>query len=207
MGGANIYYELDLNYTTSSPTLKPTPNPTLKPTPQPTLKPTPNPTPKPSESPTMRPSIPPTLKPTPNPTLQPSENPTLRPSMTPTRAPTKRPTSFPSNTPTQSPSNDPSTNPTSSPTKPRLLCGGDNVGTYTEGKITFDVTMPYDGEMIFDASGSNFNVTSIEMYDVSRGLLGNDSDSDGKIMIHVIAGDYTIDIEGSVTGTGIYHVD
>eukprot|EP01083_Nonionella_stella_P272806 925295_1 len=67
--------------------------------------------------------------------------------------------------------------------------------------------MPYDGEMIFDASGSNFNVTSIEMYDVSRGLLGNDSDSDGKIMIHVIAGDYTIDIEGSVTGTGIYHVD
>eukprot|EP01083_Nonionella_stella_P274544 931970_1 len=43
----------------------------------------------------------------------------------------------------------PSTNPTtSSPTKPRLLCGGDNVGTYTEGQITFDVTMPYDGELI-----------------------------------------------------------
>eukprot|EP01083_Nonionella_stella_P074146 201002_1 len=180
MGGAHYaFYELDLTYTTSSPT----------------------------NIPSVSPTYPPTLKPTPNPTLQPTESPTLRPSMTPTRAPTKRPTSFPSKTPTQSPSNYPSTNPTSSPTKPRLLCGGDNVGTYTEGQITFDVTMPYDGEMIFDASGSNFNVTSIQMYNASGGLLGNDSDNDGEIMIHVIAGDYTIDIEGSITGTSIYHVD
>eukprot|EP01083_Nonionella_stella_P121365 364602_1 len=67
--------------------------------------------------------------------------------------------------------------------------------------------MPYDGEMIFDARGSNFPVTSIEMYSASAGLLGNDSDNNGEIMIYVIAGDYTIDIQGNVASTGIYHVD
>eukprot|EP01083_Nonionella_stella_P305984 1069709_1 len=101
-----------------------------------------------------------------------TSSPTNIPSVSPTYPPSKRPTVHP----TATPSNYPSTTPTTaSPTKPgRLLCGGDSLGTYTEGqKITFDVAMPYDGEMIFDARGSNFPVTSIEMYSASAGLLGN----------------------------------
>eukprot|EP01083_Nonionella_stella_P274543 931968_1 len=58
-------------------------------------------------------------------------------------------TASPTNIPSLSPTYPPTANPTATPTKPgRLLCGGDNVGTYTEGQITFDVTMPYDGELI-----------------------------------------------------------
>eukprot|EP01083_Nonionella_stella_P074144 200993_1 len=171
--------------------------------------PTQVPTDDPNKSPTANPtSGPTTARPSSNPSVQPTSKPTNRPTLDPTLQPTNRPTSPPFKMPSHIPSNYPSTNPTTSPTKPvRLLCGGDNVGTYTEGQITFDVTMHYDGEMIFDASGSNFNVTSIQMYNASGGLLGNDSDNDGEIMIHVIAGDYTIDIEGSITGTSIYHVD
>eukprot|EP01083_Nonionella_stella_P179693 638770_1 len=171
--------------------------------------PTQVPTDDPNKSPTANPtSGPTTARPSSNPSVQPTSKPTNRPTLDPTLQPTNRPTSPPFKMPSHIPSNYPSTNPTTSPTKPvRLLCGGDNVGTYTEGQITFDVTMHYDGEMIFDARGSNFPVTSIQIYNAFGGVLGNDSDNNGAIMILAIAGDYTIDIEGNVTGTGIYHVD
>eukprot|EP01083_Nonionella_stella_P276671 940210_1 len=171
--------------------------------------PTQVPTDDPNKSPTANPtSGPTTARPSSNPSVQPTSKPTNRPTLDPTLQPTNRPTSPPFKMPSHIPSNYPSTNPTTSPTKPvRLLCGGDNVGTYTEGQITFDVTMHYDGEIIFDARGSNFPVTSIQIYNTSGGFLGDDSDNNGAVMILVIAGDYTIDMEGNVTNTGIYHVD
>eukprot|EP01083_Nonionella_stella_P281163 956670_1 len=76
----------------------------------------------------------------------------------PTSDPTKRPTSNPSKTPTAKPT-------TPSPTQPETMtCGESTVGTYSNAgdPLIFEVRMPFIGELIFDASNSNFAITGID---------------------------------------------
>eukprot|EP01083_Nonionella_stella_P162753 534571_1 len=88
-------------------------------------------------------------------------------------------------------------------------CGeADPIGTYTEGDIlTFTVTMPFDGELTFDARGSNFPVTTIEAFIGTGGILGTDTDHDEIMTFDVDAGEYKFSMIGTSASTpDIYHI-
>eukprot|EP01083_Nonionella_stella_P312305 1116514_1 len=156
-----------------------------------TVQPTPNPS-NPTHHPTQPPSNPtktPTNKPTPNPT----PSPTLGPSHTPTNHPTKHPT-------------------TRSPTPPGTMqCGGQDVGTYNGQTLIFTVNLPYNGDIQFDASNSNFEVVAMEAHKVLDGshtqYIGGDMDHDGIVAIQgAVAGNYKFFINGGTQQELTYYV-
>eukprot|EP01083_Nonionella_stella_P185019 673520_1 len=93
-------------------------------------------------------------------------DPYLYPTPKPTPRPTPRPTHYPTKKPTLTPTSSPSPQPTTaSPTQPGFIsCGEDSVGMYSSGKLIFEISMPFDGELIFDASGSKVALTTIEAF-------------------------------------------
>eukprot|EP01083_Nonionella_stella_P224740 799697_1 len=201
----------DCLYPYRDPTTKPTP----RPTPRPTLPcdtqmkfrpelpvdddcyPYQYPTPKPTPRPTPRP----TLKPTSKPSVVPTKAPTNYPTKSPTHYPTKKPTTL---TPTSSPSPQPTT---ASPTQPGFIsCGEDSVGMYSSGKLIFEISMPFDGELIFDASGSKVALTTIEAFTKLGSLLATDSDHDEVITLPTaVIGDYTFIMASQNSGFSSTH--
>eukprot|EP01083_Nonionella_stella_P203421 742266_1 len=163
----------------------PTPNPTVKPT----LHPTQTPTTAPvivSTSTTAVPTEPITKQPRSNPTVNPHT--TTPTGTTPT---TKPPTSYPTVNPTVQ--------------TQTMVCGEDKVGEYTSGQpLEFEVSMPFPGKLIFDASVSNFQLTAIQAFTKLGSLLGVDDDHDGVVSIVVPAGYYLFTMDGEA---GFYHVN
>eukprot|EP01084_Bolivina_argentea_P116447 206908_1 len=155
---------------THSPSKDPTLTPTDIPTSIPTTSPTKNPTPSPTDIPTSIPTTSPTKNPTPSPTDIPTSIPTTSPTKNPTPSPTDIPTSIPTTSPTKNPTPSPTDIPTNNPTTPRpttpnqLFCGDSDTGTYSGVFLTFNVQMAYYADLIFDASQSTFNVTTIEAF-------------------------------------------
>eukprot|EP01083_Nonionella_stella_P240552 840840_1 len=83
------------------------------------------------------------------------------------------PTIKPTNVPTKKPT-------TPSPTAPGALsCGESDVGPYNGVALNFHTTMPFYGELIFNASGSNFDVIEVEAFTYLGMLLETDVDHDG----------------------------
>eukprot|EP01083_Nonionella_stella_P222022 792631_1 len=160
---------------TQSPTQNPiTPAPTSNPTLNPTRKPTPHATPNP------------TRKPTPNPTPNHTSTPTKQPTLNPTHQPTPNPTFKPTEMPTPRP-----TNPVAS------TCDDTVNGEYNGLPVTFAVNLPFDGNLQFDASTSDFPVTEIEAYTNLNIELGTDTDNDEKVTIYnAPAGNYKFIISG-----------
>eukprot|EP01083_Nonionella_stella_P306456 1073452_1 len=119
-------------------------------------------------------------------------HPTHRPSPGPTKRPTKKPTAKPT---------------TPSPTQPgTMTCGESTVGTYSNAgdPLIFEVRMPFIGELIFDASNSNFAIASIDATKLDS-YLGSDSDHDGTVSVNpAVGGDYKFIMIAAVTGA--YHV-
>ena len=172
---------------TASPTIEPSVDPTGSPTMRPSDIPSTDPTASPSKEPTVSPSADPTMSPSADPTAGPSTDPTATPTMSPSSDPTVSPSSDPTTTPTSSPSVDPtvapSDEPSVSPTTPaplhegELMCGQIVSGDYNDDDLIFEVRMTHDGDMIFDASASDFEITSLEAFNVEA----IDDDGDGII--------------------------
>eukprot|EP01083_Nonionella_stella_P145321 455128_1 len=160
----------------------PTHYPTKRPTPQPSPNPTKRPTPKPTKSPVIA-TVPTTsASPTPQPTPKPTSNPT-----------TARPTSRPSVNPT-----------TAAPTPAVLTCGEAKVGAYNGGTFIFESSIHFAGELVFDASSSNFDIQNIEAFSKLGSLLEQDTDHDGIVSISVPAGEYRFVLLGVTPG--VFHV-
>eukprot|EP01083_Nonionella_stella_P039965 108686_1 len=198
---------------TSHPTKRPSPNPTKRPTSNPSQRPTPNPTKRqtnnPSKRPTSNPSQRPTGKPSTPPTDNPSQPPTDHPSKPPTSNPSRAPTGDPSSAPTKRPTRNPTPKPTTgSPTQPgTMTCDASTVGLYSNAgeQLIVEVSMPFAGELIFDASISNFAIAGIDVQTKLGGNLGSDSDHDGIVSLNpVVVGDYKFVLMSD--STGIYHV-
>eukprot|EP01083_Nonionella_stella_P011214 31880_1 len=148
--------------------------------------PTSNPTKRPTQNPVIV-----TVPTTPNPTKKPTPNPTKRPTDPPTTA---RPTSNPSVRPT-----------TAHPTQPgAMACGDAKVDVYPGGQLIFETSIPFEGELTFDASGSNFNVIAIEALTKLGSILGSDTDGDSVVSVDVPAGQYQFVMQGA--SSGLYHV-
>eukprot|EP01083_Nonionella_stella_P119624 357765_1 len=149
---------------------------------------------------TQNPTPKPTLQPTPNPTTTsaPTSNPTRKPTPDPTPKPTKQPTSNPTHPPTPNPTLKPTGTPTARPTNPVASDCGDTVnGEYHGLPVTFAVNLPFDGNLQFDASTSDFPVTEIEAYTNLNIELGTDTDNDEKVTIYnAPAGNYKFIISG-----------
>eukprot|EP01083_Nonionella_stella_P222021 792629_1 len=156
-----------------------------------------NPTPKPTLQPTPKPT---TLLPTPNPTTTsaPTSNPTRKPTPDPTPKPTKQPTSNPTHPPTPNPTLKPTGTPTARPTNPVASDCGDTVnGEYHGLPVTFAVNLPFDGNLQFDASTSDFPVTEIDAFTKLGTALATDTDNDEKVTLYdAPAGDYKFIISG-----------
>eukprot|EP01083_Nonionella_stella_P090281 252238_1 len=134
--------------------------------------------------------------PMPQPTVNPTSNPTLEPTTQPTQAP--NPTFKPVDT---------TVTPTSRPSTGVLQCGTFSVGVYyANAQLLFETSMPFPGELILDASGSEFTVTQINAFGV-LGLVGTDEDHNEIITLSVPAGDYMFVLMGEVQTSGIYHVN
>eukprot|EP01083_Nonionella_stella_P041584 112708_1 len=172
----------------------------------PTVDPTSQPTPKPTPNPTKRPSLNPTVRPTTHPTQRPSLNPTKRPSSYPTRFPTIKTTTNPTKSPTEQPTANPTKSPSAQPTTPSptqpgaLACGEDDVGIYSTNELIFETTMPFTGELIFDASGCDFPITSLTAFTKLDSLLSTDDDHDGVLSLMVPPGDYKFVLIGNTPG-------
>eukprot|EP01083_Nonionella_stella_P224738 799695_1 len=134
----------------------------------------------------------PTRESIPRPTPRPTHYPTKKPTLTPTSSPSPQPT-------TASPT-------TASPTQPGFIsCGDDSEGTYSSGQLIFEISMPFDGELIFDASGSKVALTTIEAFTKLGSLLATDSDHDEVITLPTaVIGDYTFIMASQ--NSGVYHV-
>eukprot|EP01083_Nonionella_stella_P012824 36217_1 len=159
-----------------------------------------DPTPYPTQ-PTDKPTPYPTHKPTPNPTSRSIDTPRRAPSHIPTPNPTKRPMVVA--VPTSGPSLKPTT---PSPTQPgALACGETTVGTYSSGELIFETTMPFTGQLIFDANASNFNIERVEAFTGLGNFLASDSDHDHVLTLNVPPGDYTFRIVGETSG--VYHAE
>eukprot|EP01083_Nonionella_stella_P279916 952107_1 len=164
------------------PSRNPTNNPSRNPTNDPSINPSRNPTNNPSRNPTNDPSINPSRNPTNNPF-----NPTNNPSGTTAspihiESPSSTPTNTPSDSPTHSPTLDASFDPTSNPTtvpsshpfdspmltvpaaQHPLSCDNNLQGTVDSNIMIFDVEIPYDGTIIFNASLSTMAVVDIKAY-------------------------------------------
>eukprot|EP01083_Nonionella_stella_P158973 518025_1 len=121
-------------------------------------------------APTKYPSAAPiTASPTPHPTASPV-----------TTAPTEHPSASPSTT---SPTEHPSAAPTTRPTVPPLLtCGQQASGDYNDQIVEFDVRLPYNGDLTFDASSSAIAIQSLTaVFGVTP--IGSDTNYDGILTI------------------------
>eukprot|EP01083_Nonionella_stella_P180989 646969_1 len=147
------------------------------PTPEPTTKPT-KPTPKPTPNPTR--------KPTPNPTRRPTPNPTPKPTPNPTPNPTPRPTTKPTNPHT-------------------ATCQDIVSGSYNNEVVTFIIHLPYEGDLQFDASPSNFPITDIEAFTILDAPLATDIDGDEIVWLYnKPAGDYKFIMDSSSHASGAF---
>eukprot|EP01083_Nonionella_stella_P240551 840838_1 len=110
------------------------------------------------------------------------------------------PTIKPTNVPTKKPT-------TPSPTAPGALsCGESDVGPYNGVALNFHTTMPFYGELIFNASGSNFDVIEVEAFTYLGMLLETDVDHDGIVHLsNAPQGNYKFSMAGNAQN-GIYHV-
>eukprot|EP01083_Nonionella_stella_P181781 652262_1 len=107
-------------------------------------------------------------------------HPSRRSSPSPTPHPTKRPTPNPTKKPTAQPT-------TRSLTQPgTMTCGASTLGEYSNAgdQLIFEVNMPFAGELIFDASNSNFAISGIDAQTKLGSYLGSDSDNDGVISLN-----------------------
>eukprot|EP01083_Nonionella_stella_P103661 296237_1 len=141
-----------------------------------------SPTNNPSRNPTNDPSINPSRNPTNNP-FNPTNNPygtTVSPIHI--ESPSSTPTNTPSDSPTHSPTLDASFDPTSNPTtvpsshpfdspmltvpaaQHPLSCDNNLQGNSDSNIMIFDVEIPYDGTIIFNASLSTMAVVDIKAY-------------------------------------------
>eukprot|EP01083_Nonionella_stella_P059734 156347_1 len=146
----------------------------------PTPSPTPTPTPKPTPNSTPKP----TRKPTSNPAPKPTPNPTLKPTPNPTTRPTRRPT-------------DPGTR----------TCGDVISGTYHGIPVTFMIHLPYDGDLKFDASPSDFPISDVEAYSKLNVPLGTDVDGDNIIWLYdKPLGDYKFLINSDSATSGTFTI-
>eukprot|EP01083_Nonionella_stella_P234873 826438_1 len=121
--------------------------------------------------------------------------------------------------PTPSPSHAPSKeddtryptfHPNAPTTLPRVLtCDDSTLGSYSGEPISTRVMAPFDVEIIFDASLSDFLVTTIEVFDASDSLLVSDFD-DGIVSFRAPVrpfGEYRFVFTGNAGISGIYHVE
>merc|ERR1712032_471630 len=118
----------------------------------------------------------------------------------PTPAPTLSPTPGPTVQPTGSPT-------TPSPTHPgELICGDHVQGQYNGVPLNVEVRMPYDGDMTFDATGSDFEIASITAHDSAGDELSDTDASPSILTVHNLmhSGDYFFVISGAHAGTGVF---
>eukprot|EP01083_Nonionella_stella_P188030 692227_1 len=138
-----------------------------------------------------------------SPTVLPTANttePTIHPSMYPSANPTNDPTIHPSSNPSFIPT-------TPLPTQPgAILCGESSAGPYSNDELIFETQIPFDGDLIFDARRSSFEVTGIEMFTQMGSKLATDSDHDGVITLGVPSGDYRFIMMGNAQSNDTYHV-
>eukprot|EP01083_Nonionella_stella_P290033 986872_1 len=109
--------------------------------------------------------------------------------------------------PSHAPTNHPITTAPSSTQPGTIMCGVPSVGVYSNAgdQLIFEVSMAFIGELIFDASGSNFAIAGIEVFTGLDAFLGWDSDKDGIVSLNPAAvGDYKFILVGEATG--IYYV-
>eukprot|EP01083_Nonionella_stella_P133644 406307_1 len=135
-----------------------------------------------------------------------SDEPTVFPTSSPiTPYPTRRPSPGPTKRPTKKPTAKPTT---PSPTQPgTMTCGESTVGTYSNAgdPLIFEVRMPFIGELVFDASNSNFAISSIDAQTKLGSNLGSDADNDGIVSVNPApSGDYKFVMVGAVSG--VYRV-
>eukprot|EP01083_Nonionella_stella_P271872 921715_1 len=139
-----------------------------------------------------------------SPTVLPTANttePTIHPSMYPSANPTNDPTIHPSSNPSFIPT-------TPLPTQPgAILCGESSAGPYSNDELIFETQIPFDGDLIFDARRSSFEVTGIEMFTQMGSKLATDSDHDGVITLGVPSGDYRFIMTGNAQSNDTYHVN
>merc|ERR1719334_1755714 len=139
-------------------------------------------------------SISTTFLPTTQPSTSPStDDPTSDPSSEPSREPSNEPTIEPSTEPTDGPtlvpSDVPSDVPSGSPTTPaplhegELMCGMSKRGDYNDEQLQFEVRMLFDGALTFNASGSDFVISSLIAVN-----LDVDSDGDGVLSLDALKG-------------------
>merc|ERR1719242_2910568 len=153
-------------------------------------EPTPEPSKQPSVDPTISPTVKPSNIPTPDPTLSPTSKPTASPSAEPSTTPTKTPSAEPTTSPTMNPSMDP----TGLPSTPaplhdgELECGQTYTGDYNDDDLIFEVRMAHDGDMIFDASGTEFEIESLEAFNVEA------MDEDGDGILTLVNLEYGLDV-------------
>ena len=196
---------------TSCQSEMPTAAPTTKePSPNPTPDPTPNPTYQPSKAPTDEPSA----SPSDEPSSSPSEEPSASPSNEPSTSPSDEPSVSPSEEPTVSPSDGPTRNPTTpAPSDPdEMTCGDEDTGDYNGEVLNFEVRIPYEGDIKFDMSGSDFQVIDI------TGIDYNDGENKGEIidttegneriltLFDVGSGDYVFRVTGPAEVKSTFHV-
>eukprot|EP01083_Nonionella_stella_P116253 345269_1 len=148
------------------------------------------------------------------PTCQPTQTPTHPPS---TPAPSKNPTFSPSNYPTllpsYSPTFEPSINPTKSPSAHvifHMSCNDHQSGIYNrKDLLTFHVSMPHAGSVVFDARASNLTLLYIYALDASNHSLNNASNHDGIVRVLGDANDiFTFNMmDGDVQTSSTYDVN
>eukprot|EP01083_Nonionella_stella_P316840 1151017_1 len=147
-----------------------------------------------------------TAKPTPKPTPKPTQKPTPNPTKRSTNLPTKIPTNNPVNAPIIDPTTVPSKSPTARPTLPPLItCGDQLLGDYNDEAIAFDVRLPYDGHLTFDASASTFAIQSVN---AAFGGTPMRSAFDGVLTLsNAMAADYTFTLKAANGIYGTFKVD
>ena len=107
--------------------------------------------------------------------------------------------------PTASPSRFPTT---PSPTHPSALtCGSHQIGAYNGWPLRFEVEMTHIGYLQFDASASDFVITSITAMDVDGNRLAMDSDHDDVMILDAAtSGDYVFVVTAGKM-EGVFEVD
>jgi len=211
----------------AAPTAEPTDEPSADPSASPSADPTAAPSTEPTSSPTSEPSADPSAAPTTSePTVVPSPMPTdipseweAPPTTTTTAAPTtsspttSSPTTATPTTaePTASPTTaapttaEPTAFPSSSPSTPaplhegELVCGDEVRGDLNDDRLKFEVRMDVEGDMTFDASCSDFEITSLYPLNVEQ---EGDINGDGSMtLVNLNAGLDVIVMMDAAPGT------
>jgi len=181
-----------------------TANPTTSSTPASTDVPTKVPTKVPTNVPSLPTKLPtsvPTKGPTNVPTSVPTKGPTSAPTNVPTNVPTKGPTKGPTNVPSTTPTIAPSKGPTPAPIGPGpIQCGDISTGDYNGAELTFSVSVPFDGDLTFDASSSTPSIAVNGLQKLNPGGILDNGNGDnnaalGAISLGVVAGTYAFSLD------------